>query len=53
MGRGGSGLGLSIAFNIATGMLGVTLEVVSAQGKGATFTVLLPRVASTLVVVGR
>ena len=53
MGRGSSGLGLSIAFNIATGMLGVTLEVVSAQGKGATFTVLLPRVASTLVVVGR
>lgn len=31
MGRGRSGLVLSIAFNIATGMLGGTLELVSAQ----------------------
>ena len=48
MGQGGSGLGLSIAFNIATGMLGGTLEVVSAPGQGTTFTVVLPRVAPTV-----
>jgi signal transduction histidine kinase len=48
MGQGGSGLGLSIAFNIATGMLGGTLELVSAPGKGTTFTVVLPRVAPTV-----
>jgi signal transduction histidine kinase len=49
MGQGGSGLGLSIAFNIATGMLGGTLEVASEPQKGTTFTVLLPRVAPTAV----
>lgn len=48
MGQGGSGLGLSIAFNIATGMLGGTLELVSAEGQGTTFIVVLPRVAPTL-----
>ncbi|MES2947963.1 MAG: sensor histidine kinase [Pseudomonadota bacterium] len=48
MGQGGSGLGLSIAFNIATGMLGGTLEVVSVEGQGSTFTVLLPREAPTV-----
>ena len=53
MGRGGSGSGLSIAFNIATGMLGETLELVSVQWKGTTFTVLLPRVAPTLAVAKR
>ncbi len=53
MGQGGSGLGLSIAFNIATGMLGGTLELASAQGKGTTFTVLLPRVAPTLAAAER
>lgn len=48
MGQGGSGLGLSIAFNIATGMLGGTLELNSAQGSGTTFTVVVPRVAPIL-----
>ncbi len=48
MGQGGSGLGLSIAFNIATGMLGGTLEVVSVEGQGTTFTILLPREAPTV-----
>lgn len=50
MGQGGSGLGLSIAFNIATGMLGGTLELTSAQGRGTTFTVVVPRVAPTLAI---
>ena len=45
MGQGGSGLGLSIAFNIATAMLGGSLEVVSATGQGTTFTVVLPCIA--------
>jgi signal transduction histidine kinase len=53
LGQGGSGLGLSIAFNIATGMLGGTLELVSAQGQGTTFTVLLPRVAPNMAAVER
>ena len=48
MGQGGSGLGLSIAFNIATGVLGGTLELTSAQGSGTTFTVVVPRAAPTL-----
>lgn len=51
LGQGGSGLGLSIAFNIATGMLGGTLELTSAEGKGTTFMVVLPRVAPTLATV--
>ncbi len=49
LGQGGSGLGLSIAFNIATSVLGGTLEVVSAPGQGRTFTVVLPRVAPTVL----
>lgn len=53
MGQGGSGLGLSIAFNIATGMLGGTLELVSAQGQGTTFAVNLPRVAPNVTTVDR
>lgn len=52
MGQGGSGLGLSIAFNIATGMLGGTLVVASAPGQGTKFTVVLPRVAPTAALAG-
>lgn len=37
MGLGGSGLGLSIAYNIVTGLLGGTLTVKSDLGQGATF----------------
>jgi signal transduction histidine kinase len=49
LGQGGSGLGLSIAFNIATGMLGGRLDLTSAEGQGSTFTVVVPRVAPTVV----
>jgi signal transduction histidine kinase/DNA-binding LacI/PurR family transcriptional regulator len=45
MGLGGSGLGLSIVRNIATGILGGKLEVQSTLGQGTTFTVSIPRIA--------
>lgn len=42
MGRGGTGLGLNIAFNMATGLLGGSLVVHSEEGQGARFTLTLP-----------
>ena len=48
LGQGGSGLGLSIAYNIATAMLGGHINVYSNPEQGTTFTVLLPRVAPDL-----
>lgn len=45
LGRGGSGLGLSISFNIATALFGGQLNVDSAPGQGARFTWRFPRVA--------
>lgn len=45
LGREGSGLGLNIAHNIVTGMLGGEISVESAPGKGSCFTLHLPRVA--------
>ena len=42
MGRGGTGLGLNIAFNVATGLLGGSLTVHSVEGQGASFTLTLP-----------
>jgi signal transduction histidine kinase len=44
-GEGGSGLGLSIAYNIFTGLLGGSITVESRPGEGATFTITMPRVA--------
>jgi PAS domain S-box-containing protein len=45
LGSGGSGLGLYITHNIVTGVLGGHIEVASLAGKGASFTLRLPKVA--------
>jgi signal transduction histidine kinase len=42
LGQGGSGLGLSIVYNIATRVLGGRVTVSSELGKGATFTLRMP-----------
>ena len=44
LGSGGSGLGLHVAHNIVTGVLGGQISA-SSDGQGATFTLLLPVVA--------
>lgn len=44
-GKGGSGLGLHIAYNLAAQRLGGTLRCESAAGKGSTFTIEIPAVA--------
>lgn len=44
LGSGGSGLGLHVAHNIVTGVLGGQIRA-SSDGQGATFTLLLPVVA--------
>ncbi|WLI90696.1 ATP-binding protein [Massilia sp. R2A-15] len=45
MGAGRSGLGLHVAHNIVTGILGGRIDLRSAPGKGACFTLLLPLAA--------
>ncbi len=45
LGQGGSGLGLHIAHNIVTSMLGGRIQVRSEAGQGSEFCVELPRVA--------
>ncbi|MBI3714292.1 MAG: PAS domain-containing sensor histidine kinase [Burkholderiales bacterium] len=45
LGQGGSGLGLSIAYNIVTGMLGGKIEVHSELGRGSEFVIDLPLTA--------
>ncbi len=45
LGQGGSGLGLSIAYNIVTGMLGGKIEVYSELGRGSEFVIDLPLTA--------
>lgn len=42
MGRGGSGLGLHVTYNIVTTMLGGMIEVHSQVGEGTAFTLRLP-----------
>jgi len=43
LGHGGSGLGLHIAFNIVTGVLGGKIRIVSQPGEGTTLRMTLPR----------
>lgn len=45
MGRGGTGLGLYIAHNIAANMLGGSISVISSIGHGTTFELNIPAVA--------
>jgi len=45
LGQGGSGLGMSISYNIVTSLFGGELEVESAPGKGCCFILRLPLVA--------
>ncbi|WP_434515603.1 ATP-binding protein [Dechloromonas sp. ARDL1] len=47
MGRGGTGLGLHIAHNIAANVLGGTISVASTAGKGTTFELNIPLTAPT------
>ena len=48
LGRGGSGLGLSIVYNLVTGLLGGLVTVSSEVAGGAMFSLDLPLVAETL-----
>ena len=45
LGKGGSGLGLYIVYNLATVVLGGTIKLASSPGQGARFELLLPRIA--------
>ncbi|HEY8024312.1 MAG TPA: ATP-binding protein [Burkholderiaceae bacterium] len=45
LGKGGSGLGLNIVYNIVSGVLGGTIKVTSEAGKGTKFQISLPLVA--------
>ena len=44
-GRGGTGLGLNIVYNIVTRQLGGRIKLVSGLGRGTTFRITLPLVA--------
>ncbi|WP_374514383.1 PAS domain S-box protein, partial [Niveibacterium sp.] len=43
LGRGGTGLGLNIVYNIVTGVLGGAIRVESATGEGTRFILTIPR----------
>jgi signal transduction histidine kinase len=48
LGKGGSGLGMTICYNLITGLLGGSIEVASTIGTGSTFKILLPVEAPSL-----
>lgn len=45
LGRGGSGLGLNIVYNLVENILGGSITVESEVGQGACFTIILPLIA--------
>lgn len=45
MGKGGSGLGLYLVYNLVTGMLGGSIRIHSRKGQGTRFEMNLPRIA--------
>lgn len=45
LGKGGSGLGMHLAYNVVTGLLGGRIELESAPGKGASFRITIPACA--------
>ena len=47
LGKGGSGLGLHVAYTLVTGLLGGRIELRGAPGQGSQFVLHLPRVAPT------
>jgi signal transduction histidine kinase len=47
LGQGGSGLGLNIVYNLATGVLGGSIHAESALGQGSTFILDIPLHAPT------
>ena len=49
LGQGGSGLGLNIAYNLVTGVLGGTLKLDSKVGDGTRFTMVLPLIAPEIL----
>lgn len=51
LGQGGSGLGLSISYNIVTAMLGGRIEVKSELGVGTEFCIEMPLTATREVAV--
>jgi len=48
LGSGGSGLGLYIVYNLATAVLGGTIELTSSAGHGVRFDLRFPRVAAPI-----
>lgn len=47
MGKGGSGLGMNIVYNIVLGVLGGRIDIQTAMGKGTSVKILLPLIAPT------
>ncbi|MES2951750.1 MAG: HAMP domain-containing sensor histidine kinase [Pseudomonadota bacterium] len=50
LGKGGSGLGMNIVYNIVTGIMGGKIELASTHETGTTFTLTLPRSAPQMAV---